>query len=89
METNNEFANEIVEKIKALVKEGNVAKINIWHNGEKKASFPVNAGLIGGVLMAAAAPWALVVAAIAAVGTKCCVEVEKKDGSVINIYGNH
>ena len=34
METNNEFANEIVEKIKALVKEGNVAKINISHNEE-------------------------------------------------------
>ncbi len=89
MDDTKEFANEIVEKIKKLVKEGNVSKINIWHNGEKKATFPVNAGIVGGVLMAAAAPWALIVTAIAAVGTNCCVEVEKKDGSTVNIYGHH
>jgi hypothetical protein len=87
MSDNQDFAKNVVEKIKKVVSEGNASRILIWHDGRQISSFPVNAGVLGGVLLAAAAPWALIIAAIAAVGTNCCIEVEKKDGSIINIYG--
>ena len=46
---------------------------------------PVNVGIIGGLIGAAAAPWALIAGTIAAFGFGCKLEIVKKDGTTDEI----
>ncbi len=78
---------EIVGKLKELVKEGNVTRIRIRRADATILNIPMTAGVVGTVLGAAVAPWALILAAIATIGLDCTVEVEKKDGQVKVVYG--
>lgn len=71
----------ITEKIKELIKKGNVSKITVKKDGEIILNLPVNVGIIGAVV----APWVSVAAVIAAFGTKCVIEVVKTDGSIIDV----
>jgi hypothetical protein len=67
--------NEIIEKIKSIVKEGNARKIIIKNeNGETVAEFPLTVGAVGALL----APILAAVGAIAGLLTKCTLVVEKK-----------
>ncbi len=72
---------QILSKLKELIKKGNVVKIVIRKDDETVLSLPVNAGIIGAIL----APIPAVIGAIVAFGTKCTVEVVKTDGSTINV----
>lgn len=76
------FAEEIVEKLKELVKKGNVTKIQVIKNRETVVNFPLNVGIVAGV---AAAPWALLLAAITTLGMDCHIDVVKDDGEVLHI----
>ena len=78
---------EIVEKLKGMVKEGNVTRIRIRKGDTTILNLPMTVGVVGTVIGAAAAPWALILAAIATIGLDCRVEVEKKDGEIITVYG--
>ncbi len=80
-------ANEIVEKLKALVKEGNVTRIRIRKDDNIILNLPMTLGVVGTVLGIAAAPWAVIIATIGTIGLNCTVEVEKKDGSITIIHG--
>lgn len=80
-------ADEIVEKIKEIVKEGNVNHIRIRKGDTVILNLPMTVGVIGTVLGLAAAPWAVIIATITTVGLNCTVEVEKEDGSVTVIHG--
>lgn len=80
-------ANEIVEKLKALVKEGNVTHIRIRKNDTIILNLPMTVGVVGTILGVVAAPWAVIIATITTVGLSCTVEVEKKDGTVTVIHG--
>ena len=53
----------------------------VRRKGDEIISVPLNLGIIGGIVGVAAAPVAVIVAAIAAYGFDCTVEVENKDGS--------
>lgn len=72
---------QLVEKIKALVKKGNISKIMIKRNNEVILNIPVNLGIIGAVLI----PWTMVISTIVALGAKCSIELVKVNGDVINI----
>ncbi len=72
---------KIIEKLKELVKKGNVSKILIKKDGEVVMNLPVNAGIIAGFV----APWASLFAIIAAFGFKCEIEVVKDDGSILDV----
>ena len=72
---------KIIEKIKELIKKGNVSKIVVKKDDEIVLNLPVNIGIVGTVV----APWAAVLGVIAAFGTKCVIEVVKDDGSIIDI----
>ena len=74
-------ADELIEKLKDLVKKGNVDRIVIRRNEDVLLTIPVNVGLVGSVIGLAAAPWAVIAAAVAAFGFNCKVEIVKKDGS--------
>lgn len=76
---------DMIEKLKAKVKEGNVDRIQIRKDDEIILKVPVNVGIIGGILGVAAAPWALIAGTIAAFGFGCKLEIVKKDGSTDEI----
>lgn len=76
------FAEDLVEKLKELVKKGNVTKIQVLKDGETIVNFPLNVGIVAGV---AAAPWALILAAVTTLGMDCHIEVVKDDGEVLHI----
>ena len=76
-----EFADDTIERIKELVKKGNVTKISVKRDDETIVNIPVNVGLVGTLV----APWGVIAAAIAAFGFKCKIELTKDDGSIIDI----
>ena len=66
---------DLIAKIKELIKEGNVRKITISDkNGNELVSFPMTLGVIGALI----APVLAAVGAIAALITECTVTVERK-----------
>jgi len=66
---------EIVEKIKEIIKEGNARRIIIKNeDGESITEFPLTIGAVGALI----APILAAVGAIAALLTKCTIVVEKK-----------
>lgn len=71
----------IIGKIKELIRKGNVSKIVVKKDGDVILNLPVNVGIIGAVV----APWVSVAGVIAAFGTRCCIEVVKTDGSIIDV----
>lgn len=79
METQKEYfkvsGDELLSKIKEIIKEGNATKVIIKDEDDKTiAEFPVTVGAIGILL----APVFAAVGAIAALATKCTIVVEKK-----------
>ena len=79
--------NEIVEKVKELVRKGNVTKIVIKKNDNVLVNIPLNVGIVGGIIGVAAAPWAVIAAAVATAGFACKVEIVKDDGDVLEVCG--
>ena len=76
---------KLIDKLKKVVEDGNVDRIQVKKGDEIVLSVPVNVGIIGGVLGLAAAPWALIAGSVAAFGLGCKLEVVKKDGSTDEI----
>ena len=76
---------DMIDKLKAKVKEGNVDRIQIRKDDEIILKVPVNVGIIGGIIGAAAAPWALIAGTVAAFGFGCKLEIVKKDGTTDEI----
>lgn len=77
----SEFADDTVEKIKELVKKGNITKIAVKKDEETLVNIPLNVGLVGALV----APWGIIAATIAAFGFKCQIELTKDDGTVIDL----
>lgn len=66
---------ELLKKVKALIKEGNVRRITISNKkGKELVTFPMTLGVIGAVI----APVLAAVGAIAALVTECTLTVERK-----------
>ena len=65
----------VVEKLKQLVHEGNVRRIVIEHQGRTVAEFPLTAGVVGAVL----APVAAAVGALVALLKDCTIRVEHEE----------
>jgi len=66
---------DIIGKIKDIIKEGNARRIIIKNDdGESVAEFPMTVGAVGALV----APILAAVGAIAALLTKCTIVVEKK-----------
>jgi hypothetical protein len=63
----------VVEKVKELVREGNVRRVIVKHEGRVVAEFPLTAGVVGVVL----APVLAAIGALVALLKNCTVEVER------------
>ena len=74
-ETFKTESENVIEKIKALIHEGNVRRIVIQHGGRTVAEFPVTAGVLGAVL----APVLAAIGAIIALLKDCTIQVERVD----------
>ena len=68
---------DVVEKLKALIREGNVRRVVIQHQGRTVAEFPLTAGVVG----AALAPVAAAIGAIIALLKDCTIQVEREDAA--------
>jgi hypothetical protein len=64
---------ELLEKVKSLVREGNVRRIVIRQGERSVAEFPLTVGVVGTV----AAPILAAVGALAALLTNCTIEVQR------------
>jgi hypothetical protein len=77
--TKNEFqvkAEELLEKVKELIHEGNVRRIIIKNDkGDTYLEIPVTIGLLGALI----APVFAAVGALAALAANFTIEVERKD----------
>lgn len=73
------------ERIKEIVEKGNVSRIQIRKDETVIMNIPVNAGILGGVLGAMAAPWAMIAGTVATLGLNCSVEFIREDGSVFSL----
>ena len=66
---------ELVQKTKEIIKEGNITKIIVENEeGKTLLEIPATAGIVGVIL----APWLAALGAIAAIATKCKIKVEKR-----------
>ncbi len=75
----------IIEKIKDLVRKGNVTRIIVKRNNQQILNIPVNVGAVGAVVGLAYAKWILLAGVLATIGFGCTVEVLKSDGDVVNV----
>ena len=82
---NDNQAKGIVEKVKDLVRLGNVSRIVVRRGAQEILNISVNAGLVGGAVAFLAAKWVLLAGVLATVGFGCSVEVIKNDGEVVNV----
>ncbi len=74
-ETFSVSSNDLVQKVKELIHEGNVRKISIKNEeGKTLLEIPVTIGVIGIVLV----PWLAALGAIAALATNCTIVVERQ-----------
>ena len=77
----SEFAADTMDKLKEMVKKGNISKIAVKKGEETIVNIPVNVGVVGALV----APWGVIAAAIATVGFKCTIELTTTDGNVIDV----
>ena len=63
----------LVEKLKQIVREGNVRRVVVEHEGRTIAEFPLTAGVVGAVL----APVAAAIGALVALLKDCTIHVER------------
>ncbi len=78
-------AEQIVERIKELVKGGSASHVNLKRKGETVLSVSLNAGILGAAIGLKAAPFLVLTAALVSFGLDCEIEIEKKDGTIINL----
>ncbi len=71
--------NEILEKIKQLVREGNVRRVRIIHNKRTILEIPLTVGASAAALAILIAPLLAALGAFAALVAECTIEVEKVD----------
>ncbi len=64
----------LLEKLKDLIREGNIRRVRIQHQGRTVAEFPLTAGVVGVVF----APIVAAVAAVVALLKDCTIEVERE-----------
>jgi hypothetical protein len=68
---------KLVEKVKELIRQGNVRRVRLIHEEKVLIDIPLTVGASAIAVAVLAAPVLAAVAAIAGVVTECTIEVEK------------
>jgi hypothetical protein len=69
---------EVLEKVKQLIHEGNIRRVGLIHQGKTIIEIPLSIGAPAAAITIMAAPLLAAVGAFAALVTECTIEVEKK-----------
>ena len=69
--------NQVVEKIKELIHEGNIRRVRLIYKGRPLIDIPLTVGVGVAAVTALAAPVLAALGAIAALVTECTIEVER------------
>lgn len=71
---------QLIEKVKALINEGNVRQLRLWvEGGDFSLELPMTIGVIAGGALVLTAPWLAILGVIAALVTKVRIEVEREE----------
>jgi hypothetical protein len=73
----NISSDEVVQKVKQLVHEGNIRHIRIIHKGNTVLELPLSVGAPAAAIGIIWAPFLAALGAFAALVTECTIEVEK------------
>lgn len=73
------------DTVREYIQKGNVTKIIVRRGENVILNLPLNAGIVGGIIGAVAAPWAVIATAVAAVGFDCSVELVKDNGEIVDL----
>jgi hypothetical protein len=71
--------NQVVGKIKELIRQGNIRRVRLIHNGRPLIDIPLTVGVPVAAAAVLAAPVLAAVGAIAALVTECTLEVERTE----------
>ena len=72
-ETISAEGNQLLDKVREAIREGNVRRVVIKQKDRSIAEFPLTVGVVGAVL----APMLAAIGAIAALATDCSIEIER------------
>jgi hypothetical protein len=70
---------EVVQKVKQLIHEGNIRRVRVIHKGNIVLEMPLTIGASAAAVGIIAAPFLAALGAFAALVTECTLEVEKID----------
>ena len=71
--------NQLVEKVKQLIREGNIRRVRLLHEGRVVLEIPLTIGAPAAAIGIMVAPVLAALGAFAALVTECTIEVEKID----------
>ncbi len=69
--------NQVVDKVKQLIHEGNIRRVRLLHEGRTVLEIPLSIGAPAAALGILVAPVLAAIGAFAALVTECTIEVEK------------
>lgn len=72
---------QVVEKVKQLIREGNIRRVRVIHEGKTVLEIPLTIGAPAAAIGIMAAPLLAALGAFAALVTECTIEVEKVEKS--------
>ena len=70
---------QVLEKVKQLIREGNIRRVRLLHNDRTIIEIPLSLGAPAAAITIMAAPLLAAIGAFAALVTECTIEVEKVD----------
>ena len=70
---------DVVDKVKELVRQGNIRRIRLLHDDKPLIDIPLTFGASAAAVTVLAAPVLAALAVIAALVTQCTIEIEKME----------
>ena len=68
---------QLVDKVKELIRQGNIRRVRLLHKGRPLIDIPLTVGVPAATALVIAAPVLAAIGAIAALVTECTIEVER------------
>ena len=68
---------QLVEKVKQLIREGNIRRVRVLHEGRAVLEIPLTIGAPAAAIAILTAPLLAALGAFAALVTECTIEIEK------------
>jgi hypothetical protein len=80
-ETIEAKGSELIDKLKAMIAEGNVRRVRVRQRDRVMAEFPLTVGVVGALL----APMLAAIGALVALAAECRIDVEREAPAAPNV----